>query len=147
MSDIKPTTNNSKNSKNILFDIFKRFESGPSQFVVAMFAITVILVLTIGIPVLSISLNYNRALNELSFAQEAQSLTITETTLLTMQEALANANRHILELEHEMEEHKLENIYLQSLLYFTLKENDIDLSVIDEYNNFTQNDNLLHLVE
>lgn len=131
---------NKTNNKNILFNVFKRFESGPAQFVVAMFVVTVILLLTIGIPILTLFLNYNRNLEELAYQNESQSLNITDNTLLSLQDALSNSNHRILELEMQVTKQESENLYLKSLLYFLSTNNDFDLSILKQYENLCTQD-------
>lgn len=89
---------------NAILSIFNTKKRGPGQLFLSVFTILAIIIFIVAIPFTTIILNYNQVKNTNAIQENISNLSITENTLLTLQEYLQASNRRISELEHENDE-------------------------------------------
>lgn len=108
-----PNTEN-KNVIEAILSIFGARGAGPGQLFFSVFAILAIILFVIGIPIITIFLNYNQVRNTNAIQENLVNLSITETTLLTLQDYLKETNEIVANLQRRNEELRGEILLLKA---------------------------------
>lgn len=112
-----PNTNNeNKNVINAILSIFSTRVAGPGQLFLSVFAILAIVIFVIGLPLTTVILNYNQVRNTNSIQENLTNLSITETTLITLQDYLKETNEIVANLQRRNEELRGEILLLKSTI-------------------------------